>query len=211
MAEHVTTAVLEEWVRRFATLVAENRDYLTELDAAIGDADHGSNMDRGMKAAVAALDEAPPATAGALFTKVGMTLVSTVGGASGPLFGTFFLRMGTSFGDSDAPSPLDVAAALRAGLGGVVARGKAEPGDKTMYDALAPAVDALDGALEEQSPLAAGLKAARDAAQAGRDATIPLLARKGRASYLGERSVGHQDPGATTVALLLEAATESPF
>jgi len=211
MAENVTTAVLDEWVRRFATLIAENRDYLTELDAAIGDADHGSNMDRGMKAAVAALDETPPATAGALFTKVGMTLVSTVGGASGPLFGTFFLRMGTSFGESDAPSPLAFAAALRAGLGGVVARGKAEPGDKTMYDALAPAVDALDGALEEQSPLAAGLKAARDAAQAGRDATIPLLARKGRASYLGERSVGHQDPGATTVALLLEAATESPF
>ena len=211
MAENVTTAVLEEWVRRFATLVADNRDYLTELDAAIGDADHGSNMDRGMKAAVAALDDAHPATAGALFTKVGMTLVSTVGGASGPLFGTFFLRMGTSFGESDTATPVDFAAALRAGLGGVVARGKAEPGDKTMYDALAPAVDALDAALEEQSPLAAGLKAARDAAQAGRDATIPLLARKGRASYLGERSVGHQDPGATTVALLLEAATESSF
>jgi dihydroxyacetone kinase-like protein len=211
MDDNVTTAVLEEWVRRFATLVAENRDYLTELDAAIGDADHGSNMDRGMKAAVAALDENPPATAGAMFTKVGMTLVSTVGGASGPLFGTFFLRMGTSFGDADTASPLDFAAALRAGLEGVVARGKAEPGDKTMYDALAPAVDALDAALGEQSPLAAGLKAARDAAQAGRDATIPLLARKGRASYLGERSVGHQDPGATTVALLLEAATESSF
>ena len=211
MTENVTTAVLEEWVRRFATLVAENRDHLTELDAAIGDADHGSNMDRGMKAAVAAIDEARPATAGALFTKVGMTLVSTVGGASGPLFGTFFLRMGTSFGDSDTATPDDFAAALRAGLGGVVARGKAEAGDKTMYDALAPAVDALDAALEEQSPLAAGLKAARDAAQAGRDATIPLLARKGRASYLGERSVGHQDPGATTVSLLLQAATESPF
>ena len=211
MDENVTTAVLQEWVRRFATLVAENREYLTELDAAIGDADHGSNMDRGMKAAVAAIDDARPATAGALFTKVGMTLVSTVGGASGPLFGTFFLRMGTSFGESDTTTPLDFAAALRAGLGGVVARGKAEAGDKTMYDALAPAVDALDEALEEQAPLAAGLKAARDAAQAGRDATIPLLARKGRASYLGERSVGHQDPGATTVALLLEAATESPF
>ena len=211
MAENVTTAVLEEWVRRFASLVEENRDHLTELDAAIGDADHGSNMDRGMKAAVAAIDDARPATAGALFTKIGMTLVSTVGGASGPLFGTFFLRMGTSFGDSDTATPADFAAALRAGLGGVVARGKAEAGDKTMYDALAPAVDALDSALDEHSPLAAGLKAARDAAQAGRDATIPLLARKGRASYLGERSVGHQDPGATTVALLLEAATESPF
>src|SRR5215210_2872467 len=211
MTENVTTAVLEEWVRRFATLVAENRDHLTELDAAIGDADHGSNMDRGMKAAVAALDETPPATAGALFTKVGMTLVSTVGGASGPLFGTLFLRMGTSFGDADAVTPQDFATALRAGLGGVVARGKAEPGDKTMYDALAPAVDALDAALAERSPLSAGLKAARDAAAAGRDATIPLLARKGRASYLGERSVGHQDPGATTVALLLEAAIESSF
>ena len=211
MDENVTTAVLEEWVRGFATLVAQNRDYLTELDAAIGDADHGSNMDRGMKAAVAALDQNPPATAGALFTKVGMTLVSTVGGASGPLFGTFFLRMGTSLGDVGTASPQDFAAALRAGLGGVVARGKAEPGDKTMYDALAPAVDALEGALAEQSPLAAGLKVARDAAAAGRDATTPMLARKGRASYLGERSVGHQDPGATTVSLLLEAATESPF
>lgn len=211
MDEHVTTAVLEEWVRRFATLVAHNRGYLTDLDAAIGDADHGSNMDRGMKAAVAALDETPPATAGALFTKVGMTLVSTVGGASGPLFGTLFLRMGTTLGDVGTASPQDFAAALRAGLGGVVARGKAEPGDKTMYDALAPAVDALDGALAEQSPLAAGLKLARDAAQAGRDATTPMLARKGRASYLGERSVGHQDPGATTVALLLEVATDSPF
>jgi dihydroxyacetone kinase-like protein len=160
---------------------------------------------------VAALDETPPATAGALFTKVGMTLVSTVGGASGPLFGTLFLRMGTSFGDVDTASPQDFATALRAGLGGVVARGKAEPGDKTMYDALAPAVEALDGALAEQPSLAAGLKVARDAAQAGRDATTPMLARKGRASYLGERSVGHQDPGATTVSLLLEAASQSPF
>jgi dihydroxyacetone kinase-like protein len=211
MDENVTTAVLEEWVRRFAALVEANRDHLTELDAAIGDADHGSNMDRGMKAAVAALDEDSPATAGALLTKVGMTLVSTVGGASGPLFGTFFLRMGTSLGDVESASSLGFAAALRAGLGGVVARGKAEAGDKTMYDALAPAVDALDGALAEQAPLAAGLKTARDAAAAGRDATTPMLARKGRASYLGERSVGHQDPGATTIALLLDAATDSSF
>jgi dihydroxyacetone kinase-like protein len=211
MDEKVTTAVLEHWVRRFATLVAENRDHLTELDAAIGDADHGSNMDRGMRAAVAALDETQPATPGALFKKVGMTLVSTVGGASGPLFGTLFLRMGTSFGDSDIASPDQFAAALRAGLEGVVARGKAEPGDKTMYDALAPSVDALDAALSEQVPLAAALERARDAAEAGRDATTPMLARKGRASYLGERSVGHQDPGATSVALLVEAAAESPF
>lgn len=211
MGENVTAAALEAWVRRFAALIAENRDYLTELDSAIGDADHGANMDRGMKAVVAALDEAPPATAGALFTKVGMTLVSKVGGASGPLFGTFFLRIGSTLGDADAVSPLDVAAALRAGVGGVVTRGKADLGDKTMYDALAPAVDALDAALGEQATLATGLKVARDAAAAGRDATTPMLARKGRASYLGERSVGHQDPGATSVALLLEAATDSPF
>ncbi len=211
MDEKVTTAVLEQWVRRFATLVAENRDHLTELDAAIGDADHGSNMDRGMRAAVAALDETHPATPGALFKKVGMTLVSTVGGASGPLFGTLFLRMGTSFGDSDVASPDQFAAALRAGLEGVVARGKAEPGDKTMYDALAPSVDAFDAALSEQVPLAAALERAHEAAEAGRDATTPMLARKGRASYLGERSVGHQDPGATSVALLVEAAAESPF
>jgi phosphoenolpyruvate---glycerone phosphotransferase subunit DhaL len=211
MDENVTTAGLEAWVRRFAHLVAENRDYLTELDAAIGDADHGSNMDRGMTAAVAALDATPPATAGALFSKVGMTLVSTVGGASGPLFGTLFLRIGSTLGDADTTSASQLAAALRAGLAGVVARGKAVPEDKTMYDALAPAVDALDIALANGADLATGLKQARDAAAAGRDATTPMLARKGRASYLGERSVGHQDPGATTVALLLEAATEAAF
>jgi dihydroxyacetone kinase-like protein len=211
MDENVTTAVLEQWVRRFALLVAENRDYLTELDAAIGDADHGSNMDRGMRAAVAALDASPPETCGALFSKVGMTLVSTVGGASGPLFGTLFLRIGSTLGDVESAAPPEVAAALRAGLGGVVDRGKAGTGDKTMYDALAPAVEALDEALAAGTDLAAGLKQARDAAAAGRDATTPMLARKGRASYLGERSVGHQDPGATTIALLLEAATEAPF
>jgi dihydroxyacetone kinase-like protein len=207
----VTTAAFDEWIRAFAALVAENRDYLTELDSAIGDADHGSNMDRGMKAAVAAVDEAQPATAGALFTKVGMTLVSTVGGASGPLFGTFFLRLGGSLGDAEAVSDQQFATALRAALEGVVARGKAEPGDKTMYDALAPAVDALDAALAQELDLGAALVQAREAAAAGRDATTPMLARKGRASYLGERSVGHQDPGATTVALLLQAASESSF
>ncbi|KRF22270.1 dihydroxyacetone kinase subunit DhaL [Phycicoccus sp. Soil802] len=210
MSENVTTAVFEQWVRGFADLIAANREHLTELDAAIGDADHGSNMDRGMKAAVAALDESRPPTAGALLTKVGMTLVSTVGGASGPLFGTFFMRMGGSLGaTAETVSAGDVAAALRAGLGGIVDRGKAAPGDKTMYDALAPAVEALEAALTDQATLATGLKAARDAAAAGRDATTPMLARKGRASYLGERSVGHQDPGAASVALLLDAAADA--
>ena len=210
MSENVTTAVFEQWVRGFADLIAANREHLTELDAAIGDADHGSNMDRGMKAAVAALDESRPPTAGALLTKVGMTLVSTVGGASGPLFGTFFMRMGGSLGaTAETVSAGDVAAALRTGLGGIVDRGKAAPGDKTMYDALAPAVEALEAALTDQATLATGLKAARDAAAAGRDATTPMLARKGRASYLGERSVGHQDPGAASVALLLDAAADA--
>jgi phosphoenolpyruvate---glycerone phosphotransferase subunit DhaL len=209
MTDNVTTAVLGDWVRGFATLVADNRDYLTELDAAIGDADHGSNLDRGMRAAVAALDELGPTPAGPLFTKVGMTLVSTVGGASGPLFGTLFLRMGTSLGDAEAVTDGQVAAALRAGLEGVEARGKAQPGDKTMYDALAPAVDALEQAVGEGAALGEALGRARDAAAEGRDATIPMLARKGRASYLGERSVGHQDPGATSIALLLEAAAQA--
>src|ERR1700750_1770043 len=147
MTDTVSSASLQECIRQFARLVAENRDHLTDLDAAIGDGDHGANMDRGMRAAVAALDETKPETAAALFTKVGMTLVSTVGGASGPLFGTLFLRMGTSLGDTVTASATDFAAALRAGLGGVVDRGKAGAGDKTMYDALAPAVDALDAAL----------------------------------------------------------------
>jgi dihydroxyacetone kinase-like protein len=165
-------------------------------------------MDRGMKAAVVALDEStPPPNAAALMSKVGLTLVSTVGGASGPLFGTMFIRMGGSLGAAgDAVSASDFAAALRAGLGGVVDRGKAAPGDKTMYDALAPAVEALERSLVDDGSLATGLRAARDAAAAGRDATTPMLARKGRASYLGERSVGHMDPGAASVALLLEAA-----
>lgn len=206
MSEDLSAAAMAQWVRQFATLIAQNRDHLTELDAAIGDADHGANMDRGMSAAVAALDGAQPTAAGAVLTGVGMTLISTVGGASGPLFGTLFLRMGTALGDVSEPPARDLGAALRAGLEGVVARGKAELGEKTMVDALSPAADALDAALVEGLPLADAVARASEAAAAGRDATTPMLARKGRASYLGERSVGHQDPGATSVALLLEAA-----
>ena len=209
MADHATTADLDAWVRRFAALVGEERDHLTELDSAIGDADHGTNLDRGMRAAVVALDELGPAGAGPLFTKVGMTLVSTVGGASGPLFGTLFMRMGSSFGDVTTASPAQVCAALRAGLEGVVARGKAQAEDKTMYDALAPAVDALEAGLKDGRGLGEALAEARAAADAGRDATTPMLARKGRASYLGERSVGHQDPGATSTALLVAAAADA--
>jgi dihydroxyacetone kinase-like protein len=208
MADGVDTAALEAWVREFARTVTEHRDELTALDSAIGDADHGTNMARGMSAAVAALEEKPPTDPAALLKQVGMTLVSKVGGASGPLYGTLFLRMAGALGDG----PVDgagFARALRAGLDGVVARGKAEPGDKTMLDALVPACDALDAALADGRPLDAALQAAAEAARAGRDATVPLVARKGRASYLGERSAGHQDPGATSTALLLDAAAST--
>ena len=211
MTDTVSSASLQEWIRAFARLVAENRDQLTDLDAAIGDGDHGANMDRGMRAAVAALDETKPETAAALFTKVGMTVVSTVGGASGPLFGTLFLRMGASFGDAVEVTLPEFAAAVRAGLDGIVARGKAEAGDKTMYDALDPAVTALDRGVSDGLAKADALKLALVAAESGRDATTPMLARKGRASYLGERSVGHQDPGATSIALLMAAAIQAPL
>jgi len=210
MSDAVTLEGLLAWVRGFAALIGENKAQLTQLDAAIGDADHGTNMDRGMTAVLAVLgDGDPPASAATLFKQVGMTLVSTVGGASGPLYGTFFLRFATAAGEDSELDPKGFAAALRAGLDGIVARGKAEAGDKTMYDALAPAVAALDDALEGGEDLDAALRAARDAAEAGRDATIPMLARKGRASYLGERSVGHQDPGATSAALLVRTAADA--
>jgi dihydroxyacetone kinase-like protein len=206
MTEAVDVAALVRWVGEFARVVGENKDLLTQLDAAIGDADHGANMDRGLSAVVAALGADPPSSAAAALKQVGMKLVSTVGGASGPLYGTFFLRMATAAGESDALDAAAFAKALRAGLDGVVARGKAEAGDKTMFDALAPACDALDEALAAGAGLDTALEQATAAAEAGRDATTPMLARKGRASYLGERSVGHQDPGATSAAMLIAAA-----
>lgn len=204
MASSVSLADLTAWLGAFRDLVTENRDYLTELDSAIGDADHGANMARGMAAVLDKLDSAEPAvTIDELFKGVGMTLVSSVGGASGPLYGTFFLRFGVAAG---AVTELDASAlstALAAGLGGVIARGKAEAGDKTMLDALAPALEAFDAALADGVPAAAA--AAASAAATGRDATLDLIARKGRASYLGERSAGHLDPGATSTAYLFEA------
>ena len=203
------TDALTRWLREFAAAVATEKQHLTQLDSAIGDADHGTNVDRGMTAVLAALEETPPTTVGGMFKLVGMTLVSKVGGASGPLLGTFFLRFGTTAGDHESIDATAFAAALRAGLDGVVARGKAVAGDKTMYDALAPAVDALDGALARGDDLGSALGAAAEAANAGRDATTPMLARKGRASYLGDRSIGHQDPGATSSALLVDAAARA--
>ncbi|WP_264027905.1 dihydroxyacetone kinase subunit DhaL [Mycolicibacterium pyrenivorans] len=205
--QDIDTTVVTEWLREFARVIAENAQYLSDLDAAIGDADHGINMDRGMSAVIAALDEAPPADLPALFKKVGMTLVSSVGGASGPLYGTLFLRMATAFGAGSAGAT-ELAKALRAGVDGVVARGRAEAGDKTMFDALAPALDALDGALASGAALATALREAAAAADQGREATESMVARKGRASYLGQRSVGHIDPGATSSAMLITAAAK---
>ena len=203
------SAELGRWLRTFADEVTDHADELTRLDSEIGDADHGSNMRRGMNAVVGKLDAAPDAAPAALLKSAGMTLVSTVGGASGPLYGTFFLRMGTSAGDRAEFDGAAFAAALRAGLEGVLTRGKAQLGDKTMVDALTPAVDALDAALADGASLKDALRAAATAAREGADATVPLVARKGRASYLGERSAGHRDPGATSTTLLLEAAAES--
>jgi dihydroxyacetone kinase-like protein len=206
MTDTVDTPALSAWLREFARLIAANKDLLTQLDSAIGDADHGVNMDRGMTGVLAALDGEAPTTPAALLKRTGMTPVSTVGGASGPLYGTAFLRMAVAAGDAGSLDAQGFATVLRAGLDGVVARGRAEAGDKTMCDAMAPAVDALEAALAAGQPLREALRAAVRAAEEGRAATIPMIARKGRASYLGERSAGHQDPGATSVTLLLTAA-----
>jgi dihydroxyacetone kinase-like protein len=209
VAEQITVDGLVSWLRRFAELVHENAAMLTELDAAIGDADHGANLDRGMRAVVGVLDSTEFDSADALLKKTGMTLVSTVGGASGPLYGTFFLRCGAALADVDPIGAGDLGKALRAGVDGVVARGKAEMGDKTMIDAWMPALDAYEGAASSDGGLSGALTAAADAAAKGCEATIPLVARKGRASYLGERSVGHQDPGATSTTLLIQAAASA--
>lgn len=208
VVEAVTVDRLVAWLSAFRDAVHEHGDYLTELDSAIGDADHGANLIRGMDAVMAAVEQSP-ASAGDLLKKVGMTLVTSVGGASGPLYGTFFLRAATAAGDATVLDGPALLAALRAGLEGIVARGKAEAGDKTMYDALAPAMGAFEEALASGAEPDVAARAAADAAAAGRDATEPMLALKGRASYLGERSVGHLDPGAASSALLVAALADT--
>jgi phosphoenolpyruvate---glycerone phosphotransferase subunit DhaL len=197
----VTSSQFRDWITRFAEEMATHRTELTQLDTAIGDGDHGTNMDRGMRKAVERLDTLEDGDIGASLKAVGMALVSSVGGAAGPLYGTLFMQMGSA---TAGKSELDLAGfadALDAGLQGVRARGKAEPGDKTMVDALTPALEALRNGGD--------LAAAADAAEQGMKATIPLVARKGRASYLGPRSEGHQDPGATSTYLLLRSAAEA--
>jgi len=204
----LTTEQVLAWIQRIAELMRQNRDYLTQLDAAIGDADHGANMDRGFQVAVQKLGNEPPNDIGAIFRTVGMALLSSVGGAAGPLYGTFFLELGKQLAGRTTVSAQEWATALRTAVATVAARGQAQVGDKTMIDALAPAVEELERALAEGDSLAAAMQRAAAAAAEGMRATIPLQARRGRASYLGERSVGHQDPGATSSALLLTAAAE---
>jgi dihydroxyacetone kinase-like protein len=205
----VRTDDVVAWIRAFAEEVSAHKEELTALDSAIGDADHGINMDRGMQAVVAKLDGAPAADIGALLKSVGMTLVSSVGGAGGPLYGTFFMQIGLATAGATEMTLEDWAAAVRLAVQGVQARGKAVAQDKTMVDALLPAADALDAAVAVGAEFTQGLRRSADAAREGMLATIPLVARKGRASYLGERSAGHQDPGATSSTLLLETAART--
>jgi dihydroxyacetone kinase-like protein len=197
------------WLQNFRQVLAENRDYLTALDSAIGDADHGINMDRGFGAVMAKLPTVAESDISNILKTAGMTLVSTVGGAGGPLYGTFFMRAGAALANKAELSAADVLAALDAGLAGVLQRGKATTGEKTMVDALTPARDAMRQVVEANGDIGAALHAAATAAEQGMKATIPMLATKGRASYLGERSIGHQDPGATSSYLMLQCAADT--
>src|SRR3712207_3627607 len=193
-----------------AAAMEENRRYLTKLDSEIGDGDHGNNMHRGIQAALERLDGAEPSTPADVLKTASMALVSKVGGAAGPLYGTAFLRASTALSDKEEVSAEDAAGALEAALGGIKHRGKAEVGDKTIVDALEPAVEAAKGAASEpDASVAAVFRAAAEAAKEGAESTVPLTARKGRASYLGARAQGHQDPGATSTYLLLEAAARA--
>ena len=201
--------VFRAWIAATAAIIEEQRDHLTQLDAAIGDADHGINLSRGFTAVLSALETASPATPGAILTVTGSTLISKVGGASGPLYGMAFRSAGKALGDTADVDLASLAAALEAALAGVQRLGAAREGDKTMVDALAPATGAFSKAVAEGVPEADALAALADAAQAGAAATIPMQALKGRASYLGPRSVGHEDPGAASTALILGALRDA--
>ncbi|MEZ4770144.1 MAG: dihydroxyacetone kinase subunit DhaL [Caldilineales bacterium] len=196
------------WLTCYRQVLKDNKDYLTELDSAIGDADHGANMDRGFNAVLAKLPTVEDKDIGTILKTTGMTLVSTVGGAGGPLYGTFFMRAGMAVDGKAELTPAELAAALDAGVAGVQQRGKATPGEKTMLDLLTPACAALHEALDGGADLKVSLDAAAAAAEQGMKDTIPMLATKGRASYLGERSIGHQDPGATSSFLLIQCAAD---
>ncbi|AFY79104.1 dihydroxyacetone kinase, phosphoprotein-dependent, L subunit [Pleurocapsa sp. PCC 7327] len=194
-----------QWLRIFTAVIEENKDYLTELDAAVGDADHGINMDRGFKKVASQLPSFADKDIGSILKLVSMTLISTVGGASGPLYGTLFLRSSAAVAGKQELTVEDMLKLLQAGLNGVLDRGKAQLGDKTMVDALSPAVTAFQTAAAENKDMRQAMQQAVVAAEQGMKDTIPMLAKKGRASYLGERSIGHQDPGATSSYLMLKS------
>jgi phosphoenolpyruvate---glycerone phosphotransferase subunit DhaL len=204
----VDRAALLAWFEELQRVYAANRERLTELDSAIGDADHGSNMDRGFTAVKTELDKNVPAGSGAILKTAAATLIKTLGGASGPLYGTFFLRAGAACPDQPALEAADIVALFKAGVDGVVQRGKASLGDKTMVDALVPAVAAMHIGLQAGATIGQILDSAATASENGMRATTPMQARKGRASYLGPRSIGHQDPGATSSYLLIRAAAD---
>jgi len=204
----ITRDAILEWIKTFATVIHDQKDYLTELDSAIGDADHGANMDRGMQAVIGKLPSVADHDIGTIFKTVAMTLISTVGGASGPLYGTLFLQMAAPTAGKTELTLEEWTAALESGINGVQSRGKAQLNDKTMVDALSPALAALKEASANKASLKEALQQAADAAKRGRDSVTPIIARKGRASYLGERSMNHQDPGATSTHLLLQAAAD---
>ena len=205
----ITSDQIIAWIDRYAAHIAEQKDYLTQLDAAIGDADHGANMHRGFQAVLAKKVDLQNSDIGALLKVVAMTLISTVGGASGALYGTFFLQASTMAGSKAELSPSEFGSILEKGLAGIVLRGKAAIGDKTMVDALQPAIKIYIRSVESGETLEQALSKAVTAAEEGLKSTIPLVARKGRASYLGERSAGHPDPGATSTVLLFRSAAET--
>lgn len=205
----VTRAQLVKWIEDLAEVLKENREYLTELDAAIGDADHGINMVRGFGKVLEKLPQVNNNDIGSILKTTGMTLLSSVGGASGPLYGTFFMRGGMAMGSRQQLTSEDVLELLQAGVEGIVQRGRPQVGDKTMYDVWVPALEAYRNALSAGSDLMTALRSSVDAARQGMEETISMQARKGRASYLGARSVGHQDPGATSSYLMLKALMET--
>jgi dihydroxyacetone kinase-like protein len=205
----VTYDQVVRWIQEFQGVVSANKEYLTQLDAAIGDADHGINMDRGMKATITKMDGIPSGDIGNLLKTVGMALVSSVGGAGGPLYGTLFMQLGMTLAGKPEMDLSDWTEAVDAGVKGLQMRGKAEPEDKTMIDAWIPARDSLKESADDGSSFTEALIRSAAAAEEGMKATIPLVARKGRASYLGERSAGHQDPGATSSYLLLKCAADT--
>lgn len=204
----VTKEHVIQWLQTVAVVFEQHKEYLTQLDAAIGDADHGINMHRGFQKVMAQLPTFVEKDIGSILKNTGMALLSSVGGASGPLYGTFFMRAGMAVGAKETLVPADLMTLLQAAVSGVLERGKAQVGDKTMVDALLPALEAFQKALQDNHEITEALQQSVAAAEQGMKETIPLVAKKGRASYLGERSAGHQDPGATSAYLMLKALYE---